>query len=66
MSAGSTWGKVNDGFPIVVCCNRVVGPWIQEEPDGCWIGKCSVCQRDFVFDDLHRIKINGDHTVPDA
>ena len=40
---------MNDGFPIVVCCNRVVGPWIQEEPDGCWLGKCLKCLTDFLF-----------------
>ena len=57
---------VNDGFPIVVCCNRVVGPWIQGEPDGAWLGECASCRRQFVFDDLHRIKTSGDHKVLDA
>jgi len=66
MSPPSTSGKVNDRFPIVVCCGRVVGPWIQEEPEGAWLGRCARCARDFVFDDIHRIDRCGDNKTSDG
>jgi len=66
MSPSSTSGKVNDGFPIVVCCGRVVGPWIQEEPEGVWFGRCVRCARDFVFDDHRRIDRHGINQTSDG